>query len=188
MNCNARLRHAYGITVRFCIPKRKVKAGGTMPRIQGGRIGKRTVERLCVSRTGKRFSGTGTSPASESGSIRRVAKVYVVQSRGQRAIAADHPRTAQGALRGRGSASGGPYHRPNQDLGRTGPGDGAPPSITVSELAGRYLREHVAVHCKPRTRVLYEATVRRHLVPALGDTDGLGRSPRAGHLPALPAP
>ena len=39
---------------------------------------------------------------------------------------------------------------------------------TVAELAGRYLREHVAVHCKPATAKAYRYLFERHIVPALG--------------------
>ena len=42
------------------------------------------------------------------------------------------------------------------------------PGPTVAELAERYLREHVAVHCKPRTAKAYRYSVERHIVPALG--------------------
>ena len=51
--------------------------------------------------------------------------------------------------------------------------DPAPPArtrVTVAELAERYLEEHVAVRCKPGTRVLYRAAVRQYIVPALGET------------------
>ena len=52
--------------------------------------------------------------------------------------------------------------------------DPAPPAparaeVTVAELAARYLEEHVAIRCKPRTRVLYRAAVRQYIVPALGE-------------------
>ena len=51
--------------------------------------------------------------------------------------------------------------------------DPAPPGrapVTVAELAERYLEEHVAIRCKPGTRVLYRAAVRQYIVPALGET------------------
>ena len=43
----------------------------------------------------------------------------------------------------------------------------APP--TVGDLAARYLREHVAMHCKPNTVKHYGQMVRKHIVPALAD-------------------
>ena len=43
----------------------------------------------------------------------------------------------------------------------------APP--TVGDLAARYLREYVAMHCKPNTVTHYGHMVRKHIVPALAD-------------------
>ena len=43
----------------------------------------------------------------------------------------------------------------------------APPGMV--DLAGRYLREYVAVHCKPNTIKHYGLMVRKHIVPALGE-------------------
>ena len=39
---------------------------------------------------------------------------------------------------------------------------------TVAELAERYLREHVAVRCKPNTAKGYRNAIGRHLLPVLG--------------------
>ena len=39
---------------------------------------------------------------------------------------------------------------------------------TVAALARRWLDEHVAVRCKPRTAYTYRLTVEKHIVPALG--------------------
>jgi integrase len=41
-------------------------------------------------------------------------------------------------------------------------------AATVAELADRFLREHVAQHCKPRTAEDYEHAVERYIKPALG--------------------
>ena len=43
-----------------------------------------------------------------------------------------------------------------------------PKSITVATLAERYLREHVAVRCKPTTAAQYRLVIERYIVPALG--------------------
>ena len=43
----------------------------------------------------------------------------------------------------------------------------APP--TVRDLAARYLREYVAMHCKPNTVSHYGQMVRKHIVPALAN-------------------
>ena len=39
---------------------------------------------------------------------------------------------------------------------------------TVTDLANRYLEEHVAVRCKPKTQRTARSVVNRHIVPALG--------------------
>ena len=51
-------------------------------------------------------------------------------------------------------------------------------SITVAALAARYLREHVAVRCKPTTAAQYRLAIERYIVPALGTrpVSSLGRS------------
>ena len=51
-------------------------------------------------------------------------------------------------------------------------------SIAVAALAARYLREHVAVRCKPTTATQYRLAIERYIVPALGTcpVSSLGRS------------
>lgn len=46
--------------------------------------------------------------------------------------------------------------------------DAAMRPVTVREYAERWLREHVAITCKPRTRELYASVFTRHIFPALG--------------------
>ena len=41
-------------------------------------------------------------------------------------------------------------------------------AATVAELAERYLKEHVEVHCKERTGVIYRSNVKRFILPAYG--------------------
>ena len=45
-------------------------------------------------------------------------------------------------------------------------------------LAERYLREHVAVRCKPSTAAQYRLAIERYIVPALGEraVSEIGRS------------
>ena len=45
----------------------------------------------------------------------------------------------------------------------------APP--TVAHLAGRYQREHVAMHCKPNTIKHYGLMLKNHIVPRLGELE-----------------
>ena len=140
-----------------------------MARIQGGKIRKRTVDRLSVEDRDAIFwdrdlpgFGVRVYPSG--------AKVYVVQSRGRgrsrRITLGRHGALSADEARRRAARIIARIKTWDEPAAAT-----PPPSVTVSEFAGRYLREHVAVHCKPRTRVLYEATVRRHLVPALGNTE-----------------
>lgn len=41
-------------------------------------------------------------------------------------------------------------------------------AVTVSTLSERYLREHVAIHCKAGSRKLYERALRKFILPAYG--------------------
>lgn len=43
------------------------------------------------------------------------------------------------------------------------------PQPTVADLAERYMREYVELHCKPVTVSHYRGILRKHIVPALGD-------------------
>ena len=43
------------------------------------------------------------------------------------------------------------------------------PDPTVADLAERYQREYVAMHCKPLTITHYRLMLRKHIVPALGE-------------------
>ena len=44
---------------------------------------------------------------------------------------------------------------------------------TVADLAARYLDEHVAARCKPKTAAMYRLIVEKHIVPALGKLPAL---------------
>ena len=98
------------------------------------------------------------------------AKVYLVQSRGpggatrvtvgrHGVISADQARRRAAVLVGRIKSGEGPASAPAAQ------GDAG---ATVAELAERYLREHVAVHCKPNTARGYRQVIGRHLLPLLG--------------------
>ncbi|MCY4454677.1 MAG: tyrosine-type recombinase/integrase [Immundisolibacterales bacterium] len=139
-----------------------------MARIQGGKISKRSVERLCVEERDTIFwdrdlpgFGVRVYPSG--------AKVYVVQTRGQ-------GRSRRATLGRHGSLSPVDARRnAARFIARVKEWDEPQAAaesdvVTVAEFAERYLEEHVAVRCKPRTRVLYEAVFRRHLVPTLGET------------------
>ena len=38
----------------------------------------------------------------------------------------------------------------------------------MTELAARYFKEHVALHCKPHTAKLYRSVMERFILPANG--------------------
>ena len=47
--------------------------------------------------------------------------------------------------------------------------EGKPAStVTVADVAARYLKEHVALHCKPGTAKLYRSVLERFILPAYG--------------------
>ena len=48
------------------------------------------------------------------------------------------------------------------------PGGRSASTVTVADLAARYLKEHVALHCKPHTAKLYRSAVQRFILPAYG--------------------
>ena len=99
------------------------------------------------------------------------AKVYVVQARGpngpKRAAVGRHGVISAGQARRRAVSmlarikAGEEPDSARAARSRTGP--------TVAELAERYLREHVEVHCKPRTAKAYRCLFERYILPAFGD-------------------
>ena len=48
------------------------------------------------------------------------------------------------------------------------PGGKSGSTVTVTELAARYFKEHVALHCTPYTAKLYRSVVERFILPAYG--------------------
>ena len=54
---------------------------------------------------------------------------------------------------------------------------------TVAALAARYLEEHVAVRCKPRSVVLYRLVVEKYILPEFGQRSALavGQSNQLDH-------
>ena len=95
-------------------------------------------------------------------------RVYLVQGRGPGGskritvgrhglISADEARRQGAALLTRIKAGEEP-----------GAGPGSEGGPTVADLAERYLREHVAVRCKPNTVKGYRQVIGRHVLPALG--------------------
>ena len=98
------------------------------------------------------------------------ARVYVVQTRGPAGtkritvgrhgvIGADEARRRAALVIARVRAGDDPTERPAQK----------PAGPTLASLAERYLREHVAVRCKPSTAAQYRLAIERYIVPALGE-------------------
>ena len=107
------------------------------------------------------------------------AKVYVVQTRGPAGtkritvgrhgvIGADEARRRAALIIAR--------IRAGEDLAEHPAQKPAGPTLAV--LAERYLREHVAVRCKPSTAAQYRLAIERYIVPALGEraVSEIGRS------------
>ena len=100
------------------------------------------------------------------------SKYYVVQTRGpdgskrltlgrHGVIAADEARRRAALIIARIKAGEEPVPEPMAPTP-----EGEP---TVAAIAARYLREHVAVRCKPGTVAEYRLAVDKHIVPVLGE-------------------
>ena len=138
-------------------------------------ISRRTVEALKVEKDtvfwDSELSGFGVR-VYPSGS-----KVYVVQTRagGEAAkrvtvgrhgvVTAEEARRRAALIVARIKAGEEPTAEP------LGAGPAAGP--TVAELARRWLEEHVAVRCKPKTESTYRLMVGKHILPALGKMPAL---------------
>ena len=141
-----------------------------MARLNSGTISRRTVEGLPVEEReavfwDKELSGFGVR-VYPSGS-----KVYLVQTRAggksRRVTIGRHGLVSAEQAR-RNAAAVIASIKAGQDVGRNGslPATAAGPTLT--EVAERYMREHVAVRCKPATASGYRYVLDRVLLPALG--------------------
>ncbi len=145
-----------------------------MAKLTTATISKRTVEALAVEKDtvywDPELSGFGVR-TYPSGS-----KYYVVQTRanGKAAkrvtvgrhgiVTAEEARRRAALIIARIKAGEEPLAEPPAAMAE-GP--------TVGEIARRWLEEHVAVRCKPRTVEMYTLIVRKHLLPALGRVPAL---------------
>ena len=97
------------------------------------------------------------------------ARVYVVQTRGpagtRRTTVGRHGVIGAGEARRRASLVIARIRAGEDIADRPAPKPAGP---TLATLAARYLREHVAVRCKPSTAAQYRLAIERHIVPALG--------------------
>ena len=159
-----RLRYAYGTAARMSSGRRGY--GTRLMTTRGWRLSERTVGRLRVEGRDtiywdRDLPGFGVR-VYPSG-----VKVYVVQSRARgrsrRVTLGRHGVLSAKEARRRAA-------RTIARLKRWEESEPTRRMVTVAEVAERYLREHVAVRCKPGTQALYRAVVRRHIVPRLGET------------------
>ena len=139
-----------------------------MARLNSGTISKRTVEALPVGEQeavfwDRELSGFGVR-VYPSGS-----KVYLVQTRaggrsrrvtiGRHGIVSAEQARRKAAMLIAGMKAG-------EEPGRNGGASAGGPTLT--EVGERYLREHVAVRCKPTTAGAYRHALNRFLLPAFG--------------------
>ena len=140
-----------------------------MTKLQRKSISKRTVESLSVQKDmvfwDSELPGFGIR-VYPTGS-----KVYIAQTRAKGTskrvtigrhgvITAEQARQRAALIIARVKAGQDPTPEPVTPEPASGP--------TVTELAARYLKEHVAMHCKPSTAVLCRLALDRHILPALG--------------------
>ena len=141
-----------------------------MAKLQSATISRRTVGALKVEKDtvfwDRELTGFGVRVYT-SGS-----KYYVVQTRGPSGpkrvtvgrhgvITADQARRRAALIIARIKAGEEPTPEPMEAERKVGP--------TVAEVATRYLDEHVAVRCKPKTAETYRSVIKKHIVPVLGN-------------------
>ena len=140
-----------------------------MAKLEYKTLSNRTVEKLKVTKDtvfwDHELTGFGVRVYPTDG------KVYVAQARGpggpkrvtvgrHGVLGAEQARQRAALIIARVKAGDEPVPEPMSVKLSGGP--------TVGELARRYLEEHVAVRCKPRSVASTRTVVNRHIVPALG--------------------
>ena len=140
-----------------------------MAKLQHRTISNRMVAALTVDRDtvfwDRELTGFGVRAYPGGG------KVYVAQARGPEGpkrvtvgrhgvVNAEEARRRAALIIARVKAGEEPVPEPMAARLANGP--------SIAELAARYLEEHVAVRCKPKTAKTARTVVNRHIVPALG--------------------
>ena len=138
-----------------------------MAKLEYKTLSNRTVEKLKVQKDtvfwDHELTGFGVRVYPTGG------KVYIAQARGpggpkrvtvgrHGVLGAEQARQRAALIIARVKAGDEPVPEPMKPAGGS----------TVGELARRYLEEHVAVRCKPRTAASTRTVVNRHIVPVLG--------------------
>ena len=150
-----------------------------MARLNSGTISRRTVEGLPIEGReavfwDRELSGFGVK-VYPSG-----AKVYLVQTRARgksrRVTIGRHGLVSAEQARRKAAAVIASI-KAGQDPGRNGSMPATAAGPTLAEVAERYMREHVAVRCKPATAGGYRYVLDKVLLPALGSVP-LGRISR----------
>ena len=140
-----------------------------MAKLQYRTLSTRTVETLEVEKDtvfwDPELTGFGARVYPSGG------KVYVVQARGPEGpkrvtvgrhgvINAEQARRRAAMIIARIKAGEAPVTEPMAPKRTGGP--------TVAKLAARYMEEHVAVRCKPKTEKTFRSLLGKHVLPALG--------------------
>ena len=139
-----------------------------MAKLKYKTISKRTVEALRVEKDtvfwDRELTGFGVRVYPSGG------RVYVVQARGpdgpkritlgrHGVITADQARRRAALIIARVKAGEAPVPEPMAAKPEGGP--------TVAELAARYLKEHVALRCKPKTAKTAHGVINKHILTSL---------------------
>ena len=132
-------------------------------------LSSRAIDRLNVEKDtvfwDRELAGFGVRVYASGG------KVYVAQARGPDGAEAGDGGSARGHRRRAGAAPDGPYNRPHQGgrgAGARAVGAKLANGPTVADLAARFMEDHVAVRCKPKTERTFRSLLDRHVLPALG--------------------
>ena len=141
-----------------------------MARLNSGTISRRTVEGLPTEKReavfwDRELSGFGVR-VYPSG-----AKVYVVQTRAggkSRRITIGRHGLVSAEQARRKAATVIASIKAGQDPARNGSVPGTAAGPTLEEVAERYMREHVAVRCKPATAKGYRHALDKVLLPTFG--------------------
>ena len=165
------LRYPYGDAGRG-EPGVPSEGSGKWRKMQTVSITKRTVDRLSVEDRDAVFwdrdlpgFGVRVYPSG--------AKVFVVQCRGsgrsQRVTLGRYGLMTVEAARRKAALTIARIKNGEDPEGQAEPSTESAPGKTVAEAAERYMREHVAIHCKATSAKMYRRLLDTFILPAIGD-------------------